>query len=117
MFSSLPTACLKVKLSICNLILVTTYELIFYLSTKIFFFFGYSRDNNTREVQSPTFQGEHPRSSLNWLCLAMILLKVLVCKRGFCPGWCLGDVYAVSTRTDHCSLTFLFYNSFLTVHS
>jgi hypothetical protein len=29
------------------------------------------------EVQSLTFQGENPRSGLNWLCLAMTLLKAL----------------------------------------
>jgi hypothetical protein len=27
------------------------------------------------EVQSSTFQGENPRSGLNWLCLTMILLE------------------------------------------
>jgi hypothetical protein len=31
----------------------------------------------TGEVQSSIFQGENPRSSLNWLCLAMFLLKAL----------------------------------------
>uniref|UniRef100_A0A8R7TJU1 Uncharacterized protein n=1 Tax=Triticum urartu TaxID=4572 RepID=A0A8R7TJU1_TRIUA len=31
----------------------------------------------TGEVQSPTSQGENVRSSLNWLCLAMTLLKAL----------------------------------------
>jgi hypothetical protein len=31
----------------------------------------------TEEVQSLTFQGENPRSGLNWLCLAMAFLKVL----------------------------------------
>jgi hypothetical protein len=29
------------------------------------------------EVQSPNFQGENPRSDLNWLCLAIALLKAL----------------------------------------
>jgi hypothetical protein len=29
----------------------------------------------TGEVQSLTFQDENPRSGLNWLCLAMSLLK------------------------------------------
>jgi hypothetical protein len=33
--------------------------------------------DNIGEVQSPTFQGENPRSDLNWLCLAMALLKAL----------------------------------------
>jgi hypothetical protein len=32
---------------------------------------------NTGEVQSLTFQDENPRSSLNWLYLAMSLLKAL----------------------------------------
>jgi hypothetical protein len=35
-----------------------------------------------REVQSPILQGENPWSDLNWLCLAMTLLKALFCKRG-----------------------------------
>jgi hypothetical protein len=32
------------------------------------------------EVQSFIFQGENPRSGLNWLCLAMSLLKALFCE-------------------------------------
>jgi hypothetical protein len=32
---------------------------------------------NIGEVQSLTFQDENPRSDLNWLCLAMSLLKAL----------------------------------------
>src|SRR3954467_15529859 len=36
-----------------------------------------SRGDNTGEDQSPTCQGENPRSGLNWLCLAMILLNTL----------------------------------------
>jgi hypothetical protein len=36
-----------------------------------------SGGGNTGEVQSRTFQGENPRSSLNWLCVAMILLDAL----------------------------------------
>jgi hypothetical protein len=31
----------------------------------------------TREVQKLTSQGENPRSGLNWLCLAVSLLKAL----------------------------------------
>jgi hypothetical protein len=31
----------------------------------------------TGEVQSLTFQDENPKSGLNWLCLAMALLKTL----------------------------------------
>jgi hypothetical protein len=38
--------------------------------------------NSTGEVQGPTLQGENLRSGLNWLCLAMVLLKVLFCERG-----------------------------------
>jgi hypothetical protein len=36
-----------------------------------------NRGGSTGEVQGLTFQGENPRSSLNWLCLAMVLLKAL----------------------------------------
>jgi hypothetical protein len=36
-----------------------------------------SGGDNTGEVQSPTFQGENPRSSLNWLCVAMALVEAL----------------------------------------
>jgi hypothetical protein len=36
-----------------------------------------SGGDNIREVQSPTFQGENPRSGLNWLCLTVVLLKIL----------------------------------------
>jgi hypothetical protein len=39
-----------------------------------------------RGVQSPTLQGENLRSDLNWLCLAMALLKTLFCERGLSPG-------------------------------
>ena len=34
-----------------------------------------SGGDNTGEVQSPTFQGENPRSDLNWLCLKMTLWR------------------------------------------
>ena len=37
-----------------------------------------SGGDNIREVQSPTFQGENPRSGLNWLCLTVILFSDLV---------------------------------------
>lgn len=37
--------------------------------------------DNTEEVQSLTFQSENSRSGLNWLCLAMALLKTLFCER------------------------------------
>jgi hypothetical protein len=36
-----------------------------------------SGGGNTSEIQSLTFQGENPRFGLNWLCLAMALLKAL----------------------------------------
>ena len=36
-----------------------------------------SGGNITGEVQSPTSQGENPSPDLNWLCLAMLLLKTL----------------------------------------
>jgi hypothetical protein len=36
-----------------------------------------SGGGNTGEVQSLTFQDVNPRSGINWLCLAMTLLKAL----------------------------------------
>jgi hypothetical protein len=36
-----------------------------------------SEGKDTKEVHSLTFQGENPRFSLIWLCLAMTLLKAL----------------------------------------
>ena len=39
-----------------------------------------SGGDNIREVQSPTFQGENPRSGLNWLCLGLSFLKALLLK-------------------------------------
>jgi hypothetical protein len=33
--------------------------------------------DSTGEVQGPTLQGENSRSGLNWLCLAIALLKAL----------------------------------------
>ena len=36
-----------------------------------------SGGDSTAEVQSSSFQGENPRSGLNWLYLAMTLLKTL----------------------------------------
>jgi hypothetical protein len=41
-----------------------------------------SGGDNTGEVQSPTFQGENPRSGLNWLCLAMSLVEAFVLRAG-----------------------------------
>jgi hypothetical protein len=36
-----------------------------------------SEGNNTGEVRSLNFQGENPRSGLNYLCMEMTLLKAL----------------------------------------
>jgi hypothetical protein len=33
-------------------------------------------------VHNPAFQGENPRSGLNWLCMSMPLMKVLFYERG-----------------------------------
>ena len=53
----------------------------------------------TGEVQSLALQGENPRSGINWLCLAMTLLKALFCERVLLDFWCcLGGVSAASTR-------------------
>jgi hypothetical protein len=41
-----------------------------------------SGGESTGEVQGPTLEGENLRSGLNWLCLAMVLLKVLFYERG-----------------------------------
>jgi hypothetical protein len=45
-----------------------------------------SGGDSTGEVHSLTLQGENPRSSLHWLCLAMTLLNALFCERGLSPG-------------------------------
>jgi hypothetical protein len=37
-----------------------------------------SGGDHTREVHSITFQGENSMSGLNWLCLAIFLLKALI---------------------------------------
>jgi hypothetical protein len=42
--------------------------------------------DNTREVQSLNLQGENPMSCLNWLCLAITLLKSLFCERVLSHG-------------------------------
>jgi hypothetical protein len=41
----------------------------------------------TGEVHSLTFQGENPRSGINWLCLTMVLLKALFWEGGLSLGW------------------------------
>ena len=48
------------------------------------------------------FQGENLRSGLNWLCLAMTLLKVLFCERGL-SGWKL----MIGRRRRLCTASFL----------
>jgi hypothetical protein len=45
-----------------------------------------SGGDGTGEVQGPTLQGENPRSGLNWLCLAIALLRALFCERGLFSG-------------------------------
>jgi hypothetical protein len=45
-----------------------------------------SGGDSTGKVQSPTLQGENPRPGLNWLCLAITLLKALFCERGLSSG-------------------------------
>jgi hypothetical protein len=42
-----------------------------------------SGSDSTGEVQGPTLQGENLRSGLNWLYMAMALLKTLFCEREF----------------------------------
>jgi hypothetical protein len=42
---------------------------------------------STGEVQSLSFQGENPRSGLNWLYLAIVLLKALFREWGLSSGW------------------------------
>jgi hypothetical protein len=45
-----------------------------------------SGGGNTSEIQSFIFQGENPRSALNWLCLAMTFLKALFFRAGLSSG-------------------------------
>ena len=52
-----------------------------------------SGGDNIGEVQSPTFQGENPRSGLNWLCLTLFFLKALLLK-----NWTSGVVLVVVVR-------------------
>ena len=37
------------------------------------------------KVPSLILQGENPRSGLNWLCLAMTLLKAFLCEQALSP--------------------------------
>jgi hypothetical protein len=57
--------------------------------------------DSTGEVQSPTLQSENPRSGLNWLCLAMTLLKTLFCERGL-SSWCKPKIYDRATTVLMC---------------
>jgi hypothetical protein len=63
-----------------------------------------SGGDSTGEVQSPTLQGENPRSGLSWLCLAMILLKALLCERGRSWGWKPKICDRATTVCVHCFL-------------
>jgi hypothetical protein len=56
------------------------------------------------EVQGPTLQGENPRSGLNWLCLAISLLKVLLCGRGLFSRMKPKIYNRAITVLVHCSL-------------
>jgi hypothetical protein len=46
-----------------------------------------SGGDNISEVQSSILQGKNLRSGLNWMCLAMTLLKTLFCERLLFLGW------------------------------
>jgi hypothetical protein len=43
------------------------------------------RGDSTGEVHSLNLQDENPRSDLNWLCLAVTLLKALLCEHELPP--------------------------------
>jgi hypothetical protein len=45
--------------------------------------------DNTREIHSLSLnlQGENPRSSLNWLCMTMVLLNALFYEHELSSGW------------------------------
>jgi hypothetical protein len=53
--------------------------------TMTLFWFTDMRDMRDRHgharTAKPTLQSENPRSSRNWLCLAITLLKILFCER------------------------------------
>jgi hypothetical protein len=63
-----------------------------------------SGDISTCEVRSFTFQDKNPRSGLNWLCLTMILLKVLFWERGLFSGWKPKIFDRMTTTLVHYSL-------------
>jgi hypothetical protein len=46
-----------------------------------------SGGSSVRAVQSPALQDENPRSDLNWLCMAIALLKATFCERELYLGW------------------------------
>jgi hypothetical protein len=50
------------------------------------------------------FRGESPMSGLNWLCLAMSLLKALFWEWGFSSGWKLKIYDRATTALVHCYL-------------
>jgi hypothetical protein len=56
------------------------------------------------ELQSLTFQGENPRSGLNWFCLAMALLKALFCEWGLSSNWKFKMHDRAATVLVHCSV-------------
>jgi hypothetical protein len=59
----------------------------------------------TREVQSSIIQCENPRSSLNWLCLAMFLLKHCFESEDFLQGDRIPKIYDRMTAAFvHCFL-------------
>jgi hypothetical protein len=63
-----------------------------------------SGGGNTGEVQSLAFQDVNPRSGLNWLCLAMTLLKALFLEWGLFSGWKPKIFDRATTALVHCSL-------------
>jgi hypothetical protein len=64
---------------------------------------GIVRGGNTIEqVQSLTFQGENPTSGLDWLCLAMALLNVVLWG-GLSPGLKRKIYDRATTSLMHCS--------------
>jgi hypothetical protein len=62
------------------------------------------RGGNTGEVQSLTFQNKNPRYGLNWLCLAMSLLKASFWEQGLSSGWKPKIFDQATTALVHCFL-------------
>jgi hypothetical protein len=63
-----------------------------------------SGGDNTGEVKSLTLLGDNPRSDLNWLYLAMVLLKAYFYGRGFSPGFKPMIYDRVTMTFVHCFL-------------